>query len=427
MDVKIKKIISSQISIAICFFLNNAIASDNYDSQTRLSSCVGNKKTEQLNVIQNKTKLGLDVQSILLKLQNQTDTFKLIADLNHRISGDTVTLVYTSTTGMKRETALVKDGKFTFSGTIDGPSDASLYAKEKNKSQQVIYPLFLEPGIVNLRSETGSLADAKVENSKLNEHLAAYLLALAPQLKDFSTLNAASTSLSEADRNNPAQIQKMKDWEVKIRYEIDSINKNFYLKHYDSYIGLWVFQQSKLFDVRNNFTFSENELKKFSKEVLSTALGQKMLNDITKSGMIRSGMMAPEFTQNDVYGKPIKLSDFKGKYVLLDFWASWCAPCRMENPTLRKVYDTYKDKNFTILSLSIDNEKAKEAWLNAIEKDGLIWTNVSDLSGQNNEVAKLYGVSSIPSCFLIDPQGKIIAINLRGAELEKKISEILIQ
>ena len=137
------------------------------------------------------------------------------------------------------------------------------------------------------------------------------------------------------------------------------------------------------------------------------------------------GSVAPDFTQNDPAGKPISLSSFKGKYVLLDFWASWCGPCRQENPNVVKAYNEYKNKNFTILSVSLDRPNGKNAWLQAIKDDGLAWNHVSDLQFWNNEAAKLYNVQSIPGNFLIDPTGKIVAKDLRGEELEQKLAQVL--
>ncbi|MBB6271885.1 peroxiredoxin [Pedobacter cryoconitis] len=135
--------------------------------------------------------------------------------------------------------------------------------------------------------------------------------------------------------------------------------------------------------------------------------------------------MAPDFTQNDVNENPIKLSSFKGKFVLIDFWASWCKPCRAENPNVIKAYAKYKDKNFEILGVSLDEETGKTAWIEAIKKDGITWPQVSDLKGWKNEAAKLYAIKSIPQNFLIDPSGKIIATNLRGEELEKALDKFL--
>ncbi|MDB5232482.1 MAG: thiol:disulfide interchange protein [Chitinophagaceae bacterium] len=135
------------------------------------------------------------------------------------------------------------------------------------------------------------------------------------------------------------------------------------------------------------------------------------------------GSTAVDFTQNDQNGKPVKLSQFKGKYVLVDFWASWCGPCRLENPNVVKAYNQYKDKNFTILSVSLDQDKSN--WLKAINDDKLNWNHVSDLQYWNNAVARTYNIQSIPQNFLIDPNGVIIAKNLRGEDLAKKLKELI--
>jgi peroxiredoxin len=137
----------------------------------------------------------------------------------------------------------------------------------------------------------------------------------------------------------------------------------------------------------------------------------------------RGDTRSKDLTLNDTDGKPVSLSSFKGKYVLLDFWASWCGPCREENPNLVKAYNEYKEKNFTILSVSMD--KSKEAWLQAVQQDRLPWTQVSDLKAYDSPVAVEYKVSALPSNFLIDPSGKIIATNLRGALLDNKLGEVL--
>lgn len=135
------------------------------------------------------------------------------------------------------------------------------------------------------------------------------------------------------------------------------------------------------------------------------------------------GEPAPDFTQNDPNGKPISLSSYKGKYVLLDFWASWCKPCRMENPNVVKAYNQYKNKKFDILGVSLD--QSKEAWIAAIAQDKLTWQHVSDLQYWSNVVAKTYEVGSVPANFLIDPNGIIIGQNLRGKKLENKLKSVL--
>lgn len=143
-----------------------------------------------------------------------------------------------------------------------------------------------------------------------------------------------------------------------------------------------------------------------------------------EAAKIGIGTIAPQFIQSDTAGKMISLQSLMGKYVLLDFWASWCLPCRTENTHLTKAFEDYHKKRFTIVSISLDKADAKDKWLNAINSDGLTWFNISDLKGFENAVAKLYHVTAIPQNFLIDPEGKIIAKNLRYGNLEKKLSKI---
>ena len=169
-----------------------------------------------------------------------------------------------------------------------------------------------------------------------------------------------------------------------------------------------------------NDVFS-NTTTKISPQVANDIIQQAFKNAEAKKNAVGGGMA--DFTQNDTADIPVKLSSFRGKYVLVDFWASWCRPCRMENPNVLASYNKFKNKNFTVLGVSLD--KAKDAWIEAIHQDGLYWTQVSDLKGWGNEVAQQFKVQSIPQNFLIDPQGRIIAKDLRGEALDQKLNEIL--
>lgn len=171
----------------------------------------------------------------------------------------------------------------------------------------------------------------------------------------------------------------------------------------------------------------EAELIRYADDIKGKFPNNKPVADFVarmeKAKGISVGQKAPDFESSSVTGAPVKLSDFKGKYVLLDFWASWCGPCRQENPNIVKQYQAFKNKNFTILSVSLDDTRDK--WLKAIKDDKLDWNHVSDLNQWNSKVAKQYQVESIPASFLLDPQGKILAKNLRGSELEDFLKGIL--
>ncbi len=184
-----------------------------------------------------------------------------------------------------------------------------------------------------------------------------------------------------------------------------------------------IFAANNMLNPDRDFAEMDAVAQRFEKENPSPKLVQAYTGYIKRIKGISVGDEAPDFTLNNPEGQDVTLSSLRGKYVLIDFWASWCGPCRMENPNVVKLYNKYKDKGFAIYGVSLDKEKG--AWLAAIKKDNLTWTHGSDLKFWNSAVAQTYGVSAIPATYLLDKEGKVIAKNLRGSSLEAKLGELL--
>lgn len=176
-------------------------------------------------------------------------------------------------------------------------------------------------------------------------------------------------------------------------------------------------------DIKNDFDTYDALAQRFEKENPNSPHAKSLIGRVARIKGVMVGAQAPEISLSDTTGTPVPLSSLRGKYVLLDFWASWCGPCRMENPNVVRMYNKYKDKGFAIYSVSLDQTKGN--WTKAIRNDNLAWTHVSDLKFWQSAAAQQYGVQAIPATFLLDKDGKIIAKDLRGPALEQKLEEIL--
>ncbi len=307
--------------------------------------------------------------------------------------------------------------------TITGGDFSFEYANEETdlyfvKTAKASIPVFLDQNSVVITGDVDSIQSIEFKGSTANDEFTAYSDVLKPfQEKEQSIIAAYRTAAAQQEQE---KMQAAVNEYEALQTEKTDAAKSFIEDHSSSVVGAFV--------ARTTFGYSEYDELVSVLDLLDASLAGNKYYDILadrKASLesVSIGKVAPDITLNDPEGNPVKISDFRGKYILLDFWASWCGPCRRENPNVVAMYNEYKDKNFDILGISLDKDKDK--WLQAIEDDGLIWNHVSDLKYWDSEAAKLYAVSAIPHTILLDPDGKIIAKNLRGEELEQKLADLL--
>ncbi len=354
-----------------------------------------------------------------LSTMGQMSPFHLKVKTNSGLNG-TVYLNYTVNYQKKLDSAQLVMGKADIKGEIKNANEAQIYflpvGQEmsnglKNLDQKSFY---LEKG-TNRFLTSGSIKNGVVKKSRFNkefEKYTAYLFDINEELEKART--AKSSNLAERKAND-AQYQVVIEEKRNQLYQYVEDNPGSFF----SIVAL-----NDVITSRMDMDRIEAAYNTLTKNVKTNHEGALLGVFIEREQRTKVGTLALDFTQNDVNGMPVKLSDFRGQYVLIDFWASWCGPCRVENPHLVKAYEQFKDKNFTILGVSLDNPGKKQDWIDAIAKDGLIWNQVSDLKGWDNEAAVMYGIRGVPASFLINPEGKIIAKRLRGNDVVEKLKEI---
>lgn len=281
--------------------------------------------------------------------------------------------------------------------------------------------LYLEKGKLTLPA-TDSISKIIYTGTPLNKELAKYNEALKPARDSFNKLNAYYKAAAPEKQKSDEFQKEVSAKQELIQEQRKQAQLKFIKRYPASLLSLYAIKDlagpvPQVEEVAPLYESLSGNLKE-------TAEGKKYGLYLVKLSASAIGKTAPEIVLPDTAGKIIKLSSFKGKYVLIDFWASWCGPCRAENPAVVKAYEKYKTKGFEILGVSLDKESAKGAWIQAIHDDKLTWPQVSDLKYWKSEVVDQYSVAAIPQNFLLDPAGKIIAKNLRGRELEKKLAEV---
>ena len=354
------------------------------------------------------------------------DKFEISGKLTKAGSDKIVILSYKNAEGKDvKDSAAIKNGSFMLKGTTAFANKAymTLSPVKKDSTKRnapTDYQLFyLEKGKYKVTG-IDSMKKASITGAPAQKDYLDYLAQMGDKLNQFAEITQRFAKVYYAKVKDTVAIKKIqaeaRPLNDKIQFSLDS----FIFSHPDSYVALDLIASEKTAVIDPDVF--EKFYKPLSKRVLSSFAGQKLTAKYDKAKQIAIGKSV-DFTQLDDKGNEFKLSSYNGKYVLVDFWASWCVPCRAENPNLLKAYNELKDKNFEIVGVSLDDSKA--AWLNAVKKDGMPWMQVSDLKGFKTEVAVKYGISAIPQNFLINPEGVIVAKNLRGEQLTETLKKFV--
>lgn len=339
-----------------------------------------------------------------------------------------VHLSYTSSSGKYiHDSVYLSNGEFEFKGFISEPTNSYFYGKRKSRSvdDPNSTDIYLEPANIYAIFKVDSLKTGKITGSKSQQEFDLY----NQQYRNLENKWAPIyLSLKEArTKNDTVRIDQIySDEYPKINAQSDSLSFSFIKEYPNSFVSAMLLQYQ-------TFKISNDSLKliyaRLSTTVKESQRGKYINEFIKKAESLKIGKIAPGFTELDLKNQKISLADFRGKYVFLDFWASYCSPCRAEHPYLKQLYSKFHNKGFEIIEISLDNLDKKEDWLEAIKNDALPWLQICDFKGWAGEIVNTYNLygKGIPSNFLINPQGLIIGKDLHEEALTKKLSELILQ
>lgn len=378
--------------------------------------------------------LALFALSSSINAQTQlSGPFTLTVDLSQtKVSGGKIIVYhfnpvsgprYGDTVNITSTTTLIK-------GELQEPELVNLLIEPTDKSQKISnskLSIYLSPGDIKVIAKD-SLPGSTIIGDPLQKDYSTLVEKQKLLNKPFAILSHQHSEAVKQNDTTKAKELWRQMWEVKdniVDKSDDSLYKAYVHDNgHTTPVALYVLTLYKEFHTEE-LAKVQQLLQQLAHAYQQLPTAQKLSNLIATVLNTAVGQYAPDFTQNDTLGHPVTLSSFKGQYVLVDFWASWCGPCRAENHNVVKAWQQYKDKGFTVLSVSFDNPGDYRKWLKAIHDDRLTWTNVWDQQTINGPLGQAYGIQGIPKNFLLDKDGKIIAKNLRGDELGQKLAMLL--
>jgi peroxiredoxin len=325
------------------------------------------------------------------------------------------------------DSVVVTKGRFHFKGVVDRPQQAELRLPAAGTSyghmvREDVATVYLEKGSITVTGP-GQPIQAVATGTPLNRENAALTAQTAPLQTQLTALRNAWRGRPAAERTDTARAHQADAQEAQLTQQLRAVYVAYLRAHPANPFSLYALAQYE--DSQPDAAASAALFQALAPSVRSSPQGQLVQQQLVRLRRTAIGALAPDFNLPDPSGKLVKLSALRGQYVLLDFWASWCQPCRAENPNVAKAYAAYRGQNFTVVSISLDSPSARAAWLKAIHDDGLTWPQASDLRGFGAGIAQQYAVSSIPQNFLLDPQGRIVAKDLRGDALPQKLAQVL--
>lgn len=352
---------------------------------------------------------------LLLSACTSKPGYKLSGTIDGLASGDIVLLEQRiDKEYVKIDSVISPDGTFDFSGSVEIP-DVYYVSVPGRRGKAMI---FLENNQVGFRADADTLWKPAVTGSAVHDEFETFQESINGM---YVKARELYPSYQEAEKAGDEETMKRIENQIDaIENEVEEFQKVYLDENTTSFIAPYIVQNL-------HYGKEADEIEALLAKLDPSLQGASLVGSISRRvevlKRVAVGMPAPEFTQNDSLGKPVSLSSFRGKFLLIDFWAAWCPPCRAENPNLVNAYQKYKNRGFEVLGVSLDN--SRDRWMKAVKDDGLGWTQVSDLKYWSNEVAALYGISSIPSNLLLDPDGVIIKKNLRGEDLHSALEELL--